>query len=115
LFTCSDFKPTTELYGFFDNISVNKYVARANKITLSSNNLGYITQSGNPEKVNVTNTQQLAQQMQQHLLFAHQTKKPSVVNLSPTTLLNGATMNLVGQSSGTSIKIDGYDHYSGIT
>jgi hypothetical protein len=63
------------LYGFFDNISVNKYIARANKFTLSSNNLGYITQSGNPETVNVTNTATSTPLTQQHLLFAHQIEK----------------------------------------
>jgi hypothetical protein len=112
LFTCSDFKPSTELYGFFDNISINKYIARANKFTLSSNNLGYITQSGNPEAVNVTNT---ATSTVNATAFIVRTsnKEAFVVNLNPSTLLNGATMNLVGQSSGTSIKINGYDHYSG--
>jgi len=112
LFTCSDFKPSTELYGFFDNISVNKYVARANKFTLSSNNLGYITQSGNPEAVNVTNT---ATSTVNATAFIVRTsnREAFVVNLSPSTLLTGATMNLVGQSSGTTIKINGYDHYSG--
>jgi hypothetical protein len=112
LFSCSDFKPTTELYGFFDNISVNKYIARANKFTLSSNNLGYITQSGNPEAVNVTNT---ATSTVNATAFIVRTsnREAFVVNLSPSTLLNGATMNLVGQSSGTTIKINGYDHYSG--
>ena len=112
LFTCSDFKPTTALYGFFDNISVNKYIARANKFILSSNNLGYITQSGNPEAVNVTNT---ATSTVNATAFVVRTsnREAFVVNLSPTTLLNGSTMNLVGQTSGTSIKVDGYDHYSG--
>jgi len=112
LFTCSDFKPTTELFGFFDNISVNKYIARANKFTLSSNNLGYITQSGNAEKVNVTNT---ATSTVNATAFVVRTsnREAFVVNLNPSTLLNSPTMNLVGQSSGTTIKIDGYDHYSG--
>jgi len=112
LFTCSDFKPSTELYGFFDNISVNKYVARANKFTLSSNNLGYITQSGNPEVVNVTNTATSTVNATAYIVRTSN-KEAFVVNLSPSTLLNGATMNLVGQSSGTTIKINGYDHYSG--
>jgi hypothetical protein len=112
LFTCSDFKPSTELYGFFDNISVNKYIARANKFILSSNNLGYITQSGNPEAVNVTNT---ATSTVNATAFIVRTsnKEAFIVNLDPSTLLNGATMNLVGQSSGTTIKINGYEHYSG--
>ena len=112
LFTCSDFKPSTELFGFFDNISVNKYIARANKFTLSSNNLGYITQSGNAEKVNVTNTTTSTVNATAFVVRTSN-REAFVVNLSPSTLLNGATMNLVGQSSGTTIKINGYDHYSG--
>ena len=112
LFTCSDFKPTTELYGFFDNISVNKYIARANKFILSSNNLGYITQSGNPEAVNVTNTTTSTVNATAFVVRTSN-KEAFIVNLSPSTLLNSATMNLIGQSSGTSIKIDGYEHYSG--
>jgi len=112
LFSCSDFKPSTELYGFFDNTAVNKYIARANKFTLSSNNLGYITQSGNPEAVNVTNTTTSTVNATALIVRTSNTEA-FVVNLSPSTLLNGATMNLVGQSSGTTIKIKGYDHYSG--
>ena len=112
LFTCSDFKPTTELFGFFDNISVNRYIARANKFTLSSNNLGYITQSGNPEAVNVTNTSTSTVNATAFIVRTSN-REAFIVNLNPSSLLNSATMNLVGQSSGTSIRIDGYDHYSG--
>lgn len=112
LFTCSDFKPSTELYGFFDNISVKQYVARANKFTLSSNNLGFITQSGNAELVNVANTATSTVNASA-IIVRTSNREAFIVNLSPTTLLNGASMNLVGQTSGTTIKIDGYDHYSG--
>ena len=112
LFTCSDFKPSTELYGFFDNISVNKYIARANKFILSSNNLGYITQTGNAERVNVTNTATSTVNATGFIVRTSN-KEAFVVNLNPSTLLNGATMNLVGQSSGTTIKVVGYEHYSG--
>jgi len=112
LFTCSDFKPTTELFAFFDNISVKPFIARANKFTLSSNNLGYITQSGNPEAVNVTNTTTSTVNATAFIVRTSN-REAFIVNLNPSSLLNSATMNLVGQSSGTSIRIDGYDHYSG--
>ena len=114
LFTCSDFKPSTELFSFFDNISVNKYTARANKLTLSSNNLGYITQSGNPEVVNVTNTTTSTVNSTARIVRTSN-REAFIVSLEQLsfTPVNGATMNLVGQSSGTSIRIDGYDHYSG--
>jgi len=112
LFVGSDFKPTTTLYSFFDNTDINKYVARANKFTLASNNLNYKVAIGSPETVNVRNT---ATSTTNATAFVVRTSNTEVfvVNLSPSTALNGATMNLVGQSSGTNYKINGYDHYSG--
>jgi hypothetical protein len=112
LFVGSDFKPTTTLYSFFDNADINKYVARANKFTLASNNLKYNTNIGSPETVRVSNT---ATSTTNATAFVVRTSNTEVfvVNLSPSTALNGATMNLVGQSSGTNYKINGYDHYSG--
>lgn len=112
LFVGSDFKPTTTLYSFFDNTDINKYVARANKFTLASNNLGYNTSIGSPEVVNVSNT---ATSTTNATAFVVRTSNTEVfvVNLNPSTALNGATMNLVGQTTGTSYKINGYDHYSG--
>jgi len=113
LFTCSDFKPTTELFGFFDNISVNKYIARANKITLDSNNLGYITQSGNYENITISNTATSTTNARGTIVRTSN-KEAFLVNLErANSSFNGATMNLVGLTSGTSVKINGYDHYSG--
>jgi len=112
LFVGSDFKPTTTLYSFFDNTDINKYVARANKFTLASNNLKYNTAIGSPETVIVSNT---ATSTTNATAFAVRTSNTEifVVNLNPSSALNGATMNLVGQSTGTNYKINGYDHYSG--
>jgi hypothetical protein len=112
LFTGSDFKPTTTLYSFFDNTDINKYVARANKFTLASNNLKYNTAIGSPETVIVSNT---ATSTTNATAFVVRTSNTEVfvVNLNPSSALNGATMNLVGQSTGTNYKINGYDHYSG--
>ena len=113
LFTGSDFKPNTTLYPFFDSITVEKYVARANKFTLSTNNLAYRTQSGNPETVNVSNTATSTTNGTAYIVRSSNTEA-FVISVNPSTSFIGATMNLVGQSTGTTYKINGYDHYSGI-
>jgi hypothetical protein len=68
LFVGSNFKPDTQLFSFFDNQSVEKHVARANKFTLASNNLGYKTQSAS-----LLTTQLVEQQTQLLLLLRLQT------------------------------------------
>lgn len=113
LFTGSDFKPNTTLYPFFDNTTVEKYVARANKFTLSTNNLQYRTQAGNPETVNVSNTATSTTNGTAYVVRSSNTEA-FVISVNPSTSFIGATMNLVGQSTGTTYKINGYDHYSGI-
>jgi hypothetical protein len=112
LFTGSDFKPNTTLYPFFDSTTVEKYVARANKFTLATNNLQYRTQSGNPETVNVSNTATSTTNGTAYIVRTSNTEA-FVISVNPSTAFNGATMNLVGQSTGTTYKINGYDHYSG--
>ena len=113
LFTGSDFKANTTLYPFFDNTTVEKYVARANKFTLAANNLQYRTQSGNPETVNVSNTATSTTNGTAYVVRTSNTEA-FIISVNPSTAFNGATMNLVGQSTGTTYKINGYDHYSGI-
>jgi hypothetical protein len=112
LFTGSDFKPSTTLYPFFDNTSIEKYIARSNKITLASSNLSYRTQSGNPETVNVSNT---ATSTTNGTAFIVRTSNTEafIVSVEATSSLVGATMNLVGTSTGTTYKINGYEHNSG--
>lgn len=112
LFVGSDFKPTTTLYSFFDNTDINKYVARANKFTLALNNLKYQASIGSPETVRVSNTATSTTNATALVVRTSNTEV-FVVNLNPSTALNGATMNLVGQTTGTNYKINGYDHYSG--
>ena len=113
LFTGSDFKPNTTLYPFFDSTTVEKYVARANKFTLDTNNLQYRTQSGNPETVNVSNTATSTTNGTAYIVRSSNTEA-FVISVNPSTSFVGVTMNLVGQSTGTTYKINGYDHYSGI-
>lgn len=114
LFKASNMKPNTVLYPYFDNTSVQNYTARLNRITLASNNLTYRVSTGNPETVNVVNnitstvngTALAVMTSNNHVFLASITYAGSGFNLT--------NANLVGQSTGTTIRIAGYDHYSGI-
>jgi len=112
LFTSSDFKPDTVLYPFFDGTGVEKYVARANRFFFATNNLGYKTTTGNTESVTITNTT-TSTSNGTAIVVQSSNNSVFVVNLNPTTSFNLATSNLVGQVSGTTLKITGYNHYSG--
>ena len=112
LFTASDFKPDTVLYPFFDGTAVEKYVARANKFTFATNNLAYKTTTGNTESVTIQNTT-TATSNGTAIVVKSSNNSVFIVNLNPTTSFNLATSNLIGQVSGTNLKITGYDHYSG--
>jgi hypothetical protein len=112
LFTASDFKPSTTLYPFFDSTLVEQYVGRANKFTLARNNLGYQTTVGNFETVtiknnatNTTNGSAIVVKTSNNEIFA--------VNIEPNTAFNIANANLIGSTTSTSVRINGYEHYSG--
>jgi hypothetical protein len=113
LFTGSDFKPDTVLYPFFDNASVEQYVARANRFILAQNNLGYNVKTAQTETVNVYNN---ATSTTNGTCIVVKTSNNSVfvVSANPTTAWNIASANLVGQKTGTSVRISGYEHYSGL-
>jgi hypothetical protein len=113
LFAASDFKPDTVLYPFFDGSSVEKYVARANRFVLASNNLQYKTTTANEEAVTIFNN---ATATSNGAAKVVKTSNNSVfvVSVNPTTAFNAASMNLVGQSTSTSVRISGYEHYSGL-
>jgi hypothetical protein len=111
-FTGTDFKANETLYSFFDNVPVEKYVARANKFILSSNDLKYRTEISNPETVNVVNTAVSITNATGFIVRTSNTEA-FVIGLNANTALQGATMNLVGSSTGTTVKISAYEHYSG--
>jgi len=112
LFTASDFKPSTTLYPFFDSTLVEQYVGRANKFILANNNLSYQTSVGNFEtatiKNNITNTTNGSV-----TVVKSSNSEMFVVNVSPNTSFNIANANLIGSSTSTSVRINGYEHYSG--
>ena len=114
LFTATDFKPDTILYPFFDNTSVEQYVARANKFILATNNLGYSTKTANTETIRVFNNT-TASNNATAVVVKTSNNSIFVANLVPTGNLNLANANVIGDISGTSIRIAGYEHYSGKT
>ena len=112
LFTATDFKPDTVLYPYFDGTSVEQYVARANKITLVSNNLGFSTKTANTETIRIFNNNPSTNNATA-VVVKSSNNSVFIANLVPTSGLNLANANVIGNISGTSIRIAGYDHYSG--
>jgi len=114
LFTASDFKPATTLFPFFDSTLVETNTARANKFRLANNNLRYQTTTGNYETVSIINNA-TSPPTTNGTAFIVKTSNTEafVVNIDPKSSFNIANANLVGTSSGTSVRINGYDHYSG--
>jgi hypothetical protein len=113
LFKVSNMKPSTTLYPFFDGTSVQNYVARANKVNLATNNLGYRITTGNIEKVNVYNN--ITATVNGSAFVAMTSGNSAfIVNVSTNNGFNLANANLIGTSTGTTIRITGYEHYSGL-
>ena len=112
LFTGSDFKPDTVLYPFFDNNSVEQYVARANKFTLATNILSYATKLANTESVTIYNNT-TATSNGTAVVVKTSNNAVFVVNIVSNTSFNIASANLIGQVTGTTVAISGYEHYSG--
>ena len=113
LFTASDFKPDVILYPFFDGTAAETYVARANRFVLASNNLQYRTTTANEESVTIFNNATATSNGAARVVKTSN-NSVFVVSVNPTTAFNAASMNLVGQSTSTSIRISGYEHYSGL-
>lgn len=112
LFVASDFKPDTVLYPFFDGTAVEKYTVRANKFILAQNNLGYRTATANAESVTVYNNG-TSSSIGSGIVIKSSNNSVFVVNLNPSSAFNVASANLIGSSTGTSVRISGYEHYSG--
>lgn len=113
LFTASDFKPDTILYPFFDNTTVEKYVARANRFILAGNGLNYRTTTSDYETVTIFNNA-TATTNGSAIVVKTSNTSAFVVNIDPTTSFNIVNANLIGSSTSTSTRISGYEHYSGL-
>lgn len=113
LFKVSNMKPSAVLYPFFDGTTVQNYVARANKVNLAANNLGYRITTGNVERVNVYNN--LSATVNGSAFVAMTSGNSAfIVNVTANSGFNLSNANLIGSSTGTTIRITGYEHYSGI-
>ena len=119
LFTGSGFKPDTILHSFFDSSNVTDRVARLNRIILANTALSFNTQTGNAETVDVIDISD--DSVRANGISA----KASNNSIFIANLNTGATSNtlnvasyssgikLVGQSSGESHIISGYEHWVG--
>lgn len=113
LFTGSDFEPRQTLYPFFDNTLVDKYVSRSNKFILSGNNLGYFANTGTQESIVVRNMTS-GINIATGIVVKTSNNEAYVVSINPNTAIGSVTnANLIGSLSSTTIKIKGYEHYSG--
>lgn len=116
VFVGSDFKPNWPLYPFFDNVSVINNVARANKFTVSTNNLGYRTTTSNYETVVVSDSSTGSSPYFTALSAKTSNNEVFVINNDPLSTPSGNTYVgkfLVGLSTGTSQLITGFEHNSG--
>jgi hypothetical protein len=113
LFVGSDFRPNTTLFPFFDSTLVETNVARANKFILNSNDLQYQTTVGNFETVNIVNNNTLTTNGTAVIVKTSNTEA-FIVNVNPSSSFVLANASLVGTTSGQSVRINGYEHYSGL-
>jgi hypothetical protein len=113
LFTAADFKPDTVLYPFFDNTTIEKYVARANRFILAGNGLNYRTTTSDTETVTIFNNATATTNGTAVIVKTSNTSA-FVVNVNPTTPFNIVNANLIGSSTSTTTRISGYEHYSGL-
>jgi hypothetical protein len=113
-FSASDFKPDTILYSFFDGTAVEKYVARANKFILASNNLSYNVKLTEAETLNVVNT---TTSTTNATCIGVKTSNNAIfvlnLDLKASAVKLGANLNLVGTKTGTTVAVTSFEHYSG--
>jgi hypothetical protein len=116
VFVGSDFKPNWPLYPFFDNVSVINNVARANKFTVSTNNLGYRTTTSNYETVVVSDSPTGSGSYYSSLAVKTSNNELFIINADAISTPASNTFvgkYLVGLSTGTSKLITAYEHNSG--
>jgi hypothetical protein len=116
LYIGQSFKPSTQLYAFFDNENITSVCSRANKVVFKANNLSYQTELGNPEVVNIknnvtgtTNGTSVIVMTSNNIGYIVST----VLTNSIDTPQSGATLSVIGQSSSTNTVVDYFEHYTG--
>ena len=112
LFTGSDFRPNVTVFPFFDSTLVETNVARANKFTLNTNNLQFQTTVGNFETVNIVDNTTSTTNGTAVIVKTSNTEV-FIVNVNSNSSFVLANASLVGVTSGQSVRITGYEHFSG--
>jgi hypothetical protein len=109
-FLATDFKPVYKLFAYFDGVSVQNYIAKANEFVLETNDLNFRTDIR--ETVNIRdNTTNTSNGSAWAVLVSN--NRVFTVSTVPQTSFNIASANLVGTISGSSYRISSYSHYSG--
>jgi len=114
LFVGTDFKPSTVLYPFFDNVSVENFVGdRVNKFVLANNNIGFNVNLSNPEVVDIRNKD--TNTSNGSALVVHTSNNiVYVTNITANTPIgNIANSELVGSQTGLVYNIASYEHNGG--
>ena len=114
LFTGNSFKPSTNLYSFFDNKSVQNYTTIANKIVLANNNIQYNIDYNNPEVVtirdkdnNSANGRAVVVHSANNILY--------VTNVVANSEFNFENCQIVGDQTGLAYDVISYHHMSGLS
>lgn len=112
LFTGNSFKPSTNLYTFFDNKSVQKYTTIANKFILLNNNIQYNIDYNNPEVVTVRN--KLTNTNVGRAVVVHSANNNLyVTNVVANSEFNFTYCEIVGDQTGHRYDVMSYQHNSG--
>ena len=118
------FKPNTSLYGHFDGTAVQSFLAKPNKIIVSSNTAAYIDKYQNGERVRIyepSTSKNLAS-----AIVVMNRNEATVTNVSVVNISTGDDGNvgnvrivtsnatfLIGATSGANTRISGFVHHSG--
>ena len=115
LFVGTDFKPSTILYPFFDNINVEKNTGnRVNKLFLANNNIQFNVNLSNPEVVTIRNPTNISGTANGTALIAHVSNNiVYVTNVSPNTNFNFANAVITSTTTGLTYTSTGYEHNGG--
>jgi len=118
LFVGTDFKPSTNLYPFFDGSLVTNNVGnRINKFYLTSNNIGLNVNFSNPEVINIKDKTTLANVA--NAVVVHTTNNivyVSNMDINTSfdyTTANAANLQIIGEQTGLTYNVATYEHNSG--
>jgi hypothetical protein len=127
-FKAEGFKPSTQLFAFFDNTAVTKYVVQANKFffvkptveadltTVTNSIKNYKTKLTNQERItfknNVLGTSNGTANLIMTSGFVGYTKD-DILTSAINTPQTGGTLSLIGQTSTSNVIIEKFEHYTG--